>query len=186
MPSVNFFGVPVVILSKVDNIDLDVATQVTVTEQSLVTKNPTENGANITDHVVNQPTTISIRGRFTDTPLATGSMSFPNPAAGILARVSSGKLAGLSVRKWNSLEVLKRKRVPFIVSIQHGIYENMIIEHLTGPRDPGDGSSMKFQLDMVQIQMVDLLSLLANSSSADTEHTSRNPGSLGNQSAVQF
>lgn len=150
MPIQNLLGVPIVILSQIDVIDIDLVEQVTVQHESLVTQNPTETGRNITDHIVNLPVVISMTGRFVDTPFPTGLTSFI-PGSGFLAAVSSGLAGGLSLQQWNALENLRAARATFDVVIQQGVYPDMAIRSLSAPRAKGDGTSQRFQVEMIQV-----------------------------------
>ena len=151
MPTINLFGVPVVLLSQIGDIFIDALEEVTITEESLVTKHPVETGSNISDHVVNLPVTITMSGRFADAPLSTGGVSFFNPLQAVSTLASSGLTAGLSVTRWGELEQLRARRTLFDVTIQQGLYQNMVFKTLVSPRGKGDGTSLRFRVDLQQI-----------------------------------
>ncbi len=182
MPTQNVFGVPVVILSKIDVISIDLVEQVTVQYQSLVTQNPTETGRNVSDHIVNLPVTINLAGRFVDAPFATGGIDVGfNALAGFAAAVNSGLAGGLSVQQWNALENLREARTLFDVVIQQGVYEGLAIKSLSAPRTKGDGTSMRFQCEMIQVITTAVNALTAESvASPDVSHTAGLDVDFGN------
>ena len=184
MPVQNIFGVPIVILSTIDYIDIDLVEQVAVQHQSNVTENPTETGRNVTDHIVNLPVVINMAGRFVDAPFAVGGVDVGfNPAQGFAAAANSGLAGGLSIQQWNALEDLRASRRPFDVVIQQGVYLNMVFRNLTGPRAKGDGTSQRFEAEMVQIVTTNVALLSAeNIVSDDVGHTAGQEVDMGAQS----
>ncbi len=149
MPIQNLLGVPVVILSTIDDIDIDLMEQVTVQHQSTITQNPTETGLNVSDHIVNLPVVISMMGRFVDTPFATGIQQF-NPIQPF-SQAFAGFGGGVSIEQWQKLEDLRASRRLFDVSIQQGVYFDMAFRSLSAPRSKGDGTSQKFQAELIQV-----------------------------------
>lgn len=148
MPIQKILGASVIVLSSVGNIELDLVDEVTVNEEVLVTKNPTETGVNITDHVVNMPVAITLSGRFVDNPIVS---VFFDPVGALAGIGSFASTEGRSVSKWHDLEELKRRKERVEVVIQQNTYENMVIQRLSGPRGKGDGTSQRFRIEMVEI-----------------------------------
>ena len=180
MPSINLFGVPVVLLSKIKDIHIDAVDSVTVNHETMVTKNPVETGVNITDHSVNLPVTISMSGRFVDSPLAKGGVvSGFSALAGVSAGLASGLLSGLSLENWQLLEELNQSWEPFEVFIQQGTYLNMVFSSLSAPRQKGDGTSMRFQAEMTEIIEVSALALTTLKVAADIAHSANLAVALG-------
>ena len=188
MPTQNLFGVPIVILSKVGNISIDLVEQVTIQHPSLVTENPTETGGNVSDHIVNLPTTISLAGRFVDAPFSVGGLDLGfNPLAGFAAAVNSGLTGGLSVQQWNNLENLRKSRALFDVVFQQGTYLDMAFRSLSGPRTKGDGTSQRFQAELQQVIVTGVNSLTAAFlSSEDVEHTTDESVDAGSQPTPEW
>lgn len=186
MPVFNLHGIPVVILSRLDNIAIDMVSEVTVDEPSRITEHPTESGANVSDHIINLPVSITLSGRFSDVPLSTAGLDLPNPFAPLASQLSSmGTLAGLSVQKWNALEALRDGKIPFTVVIQHGVYNNMAFRDLRSPRVRRDGSSMQFTADLQQLVVVDLTDLLGGVRAAPSVNPTSSPSvGRGQQNAV--
>ena len=159
MPTQNLFGVPIVVLSKISSIEIDLVEQVTVQRESLITQNPTEIGRNISDHIVKLPTVISLAGRFVDSPL--GPSSDFNPLEGFAIVANEGLIGGLSVQQWNKLEELREGSTLFDVVIQQGVYTDMAIRSLSAPRTKGDGTSQRFQIEMLQVVTTEISALTA-------------------------
>ncbi len=177
MPTKNTFGVPVVVLSTIKDIEIHMVDQVSVQRDSLVTKNPTETGLNVSDHIVNLPTVISISGRFVDSPFN----GILGPAATFASSLADGLADGLSVQKWKELEDLRNSKILSTVVIQQGVFVNMAIRSLRSPRTKGDGTSLRFEIEMVEL----FLSTLTNDPSSvldDVAHTADPTAGLGSLS----
>lgn len=166
MPTYNIFGVPVVVLSKIGDVELDLVQQVTVTLDSLVTQHPVETGFSVSDHVVNLPAKISMSGRFSDLSLGAGLGNggptlLANPAQAITSALA-GITGGAAFQKWNLLQDLRRRKQPFDVFVQQGMFQGMVFKTLGSPRGPGDGYSLRWTAELQQIITADLLALLSN------------------------
>lgn len=159
MPTVNLFGIPVVLLSQLGSIYIDSMDEVTVILSSTVTKNPTEAGVNITDHIVNLPTVIRMAGRFVDAPLTVGGISIYNPANPLsaLTERATGLEGGLSIQKIQEMAALREAKTLVDVSIQQGVYANMAFEVIEAPRQKGDGTSQRFRATLTEIITTELL-----------------------------
>lgn len=146
MPTKNTFGIPVVFLSKVGDIEIHMVEQVSVQKESLVTKNPTETGLNVTDNIVNLPTVITMAGRFVDSP-------FGDLLAGVttFADAEGGFEDGISVQRWNELVDLRKSKTLFSIIVQQGVFENMAFRSLRSPRSKGDGTSLRFEIEAVEL-----------------------------------
>jgi len=187
MPSKNFLGVPVVFLSSLGDIDIHLLEQVTITHESLVSKNPTETGVNITDHLVNLPAVIQMSGRFVDAPLSTGGVDLPNPFQSFATALTQleNVTEALSIRQWNALENLRESKTEFDVVVQQGTYENMVFRSLSAPRAKGDGGSIRFQAELQQILVTGTIPLLGGGAADDVAHSSDALDDLGQQGMFQ-
>ena len=180
MPAINLVGIPIVLLSKIGDVIIDPVDSVTINHETLVTKNPTEIGVNITDHQVNLPVTIQMSGRFVDAPFASGGAAIGFSAlAGVNAGLNSGLLAGLAFENWQLMETLNRSNIPFEVFIQQGTYLNMVFSNLSAGRSKGDGTSQTFQAEMTEILEVSAFALLNFNVAANVAHTANKVQALG-------
>lgn len=185
MPIQNLLGVPIVILSTLDDINIDLMEQVNVQHQSTITQNPTETGRNVTDHIVNLPVVITMAGRFVDTPFATGVQAF-NPLQPFISAFE-GFGGGVSIQQWETLENLRGSRRLFDVVIQQGVYEDMAFRSLSAPRTKGDGTSQRFQAEMIQVVTTGVNALsIEGITSPDVAHSSGSDSNVGPQSTSPF
>ncbi len=110
------------------------------------TKNPVEEGAPITDHVIEHSDKLSISGTITNSPLR-------------------GELAGQYFGGLNQeprtqttfdllYELIKRREMVTIYT-KHAIYDNMIIENISIPRNSKIGEEIQFSMDAVNIRLVE-------------------------------
>ncbi len=167
MPVHQYAGVPVVILSGLQDglgasiIQFDSVSEVTVTEENLVTQHPTESGAALSDHIVLLPTSIRLSGRFVDFPLPDLGLNLLttfSPAANVILAAESigtaleeSNLIGRSIRMWQNLKQIRARKELVVVNVQQGTYLNMAIKTLVAPRQAGDGGSQRFQLDLLEV-----------------------------------
>lgn len=117
-----------------------------------ITKNPVEEGAQITDHVQTNPNQLLIEGIISDTPIG-----FPilQNVLNIVNTVTT--LFGQSSRSidgFNKLVDLKDKREPFTVITTLKKYDNMIITEIRVTRSNETGNAIEFKATMEQIRIV--------------------------------
>lgn len=182
MPVHRILGAPIVVLSSVGDIFLDMVEEVTVEEETLITKHPTESGVNISDHIVNLPIKINISGRFVDSPLAGfgGESVFFNPAQAAAGALESGLGANRSVEMWHELEKLRDRKERVNVNVQQRNYEGMVVARLSAPRGRGDGGSQRFRIEMEEIITTSSTFSLSEAEVADDVfHTGVDVGDLG-------
>lgn len=116
---------------------------------SNITNFPVENGANISDHVSDDPIKLSLRGFITNTPIR---IFGGDPGANIDDvtggdRIKTTFLALLDIRK---------SRTPFTLVTGLQVYENMLFSNITFPRTPRSGlHSLEFTAELQQIQTVE-------------------------------
>jgi len=112
-----------------------------------VTSNPIEDGSHITDHIINEPDRLNLRGMITDTPVRFLS--------GIQDIAEQG-LGGES-RSKSTFDTFKELRdTKALVTIVTGlnIYTNMAIRSFTVPRDNTTGETLEFTLDLINVKVV--------------------------------
>ncbi len=161
MPVYQYAGVPVVVLSSLGTLELDMVSEVTVTENNLVTQHPTETGSSLADNIVVLPNKIRLAGRFVDYPLpelGLGSVTAFAPEANLVvaavagaAALAEGVTRGRSQTMWGALEQLRKRKELVEVNVQQGTYFNMAIVSINAPRSPGDGGSQQFQIEMREV-----------------------------------
>lgn len=199
MPITQYAGVSVVMLSSIDDVEIDMVAEVTVTEENLVTQHPTESGAALSDHIVVLPVSIRLVGRFVDFLLpevvGLGALTAFSPAAGIIGAAAAVGTAlatvdearGRSQTMWLRLEQMRASKALMTVNIQQGTYTNMAIKTISAPRSPGDGGSQRFQIDLLEI--VTAFTLLATDEEAIADeyaHSAKKFQDQGVKSASDF
>ena len=106
-----------------------------------VTAHPVEKGADIVDHVRARPVTLSITGIVSDTPL--------QPLA---SERDGTTLPTETARK--RLREIYTNREPVAVETDDTVYENMILETLSIPRDSTTGDALRFSATFRQVEFV--------------------------------
>lgn len=121
--------------SRVGTVSLDATLSEDHSYRSRVTNFPIENGTYISDHVINEPVRLSIRGLVSDTPL------------NILA------IGNRSIDAFNRLiEIQERKeRISVITGIK--VYTDMVITSLNVPRDIATGQSLTFNIEFQKLMI---------------------------------
>ena len=118
---------------KVGSVELDVTLREDHNYSSRVTTYPIEDGSILTDHIINDPTTLTLEGIITDTPLS------------ILS------LFNRSVDAFNRLIEIHEKKE--LVTVVTGIktYPKMAITQLNIPRTISTGQSLKFTIELQNV-----------------------------------
>lgn len=132
------------------NIDLDANLQETHDWSNDVTQNPVENGSDITDHVIENPDRITIRGFISDSPLR-GIVG--NTVA--IINALSGEQSGQRTKEtFDLLEKLSKLKLPVIVTTKYKIYTDMIMTNVSIPRDRSTGEGLEFVAEFISIRTV--------------------------------
>jgi len=134
----------------IDAIELDASLSETHKASSEITKNPVELGADVTDHIHNDPDALSITGIISVTPDDI-TASF-NPKFGGSGRAKSA---------WKQLLELRAKREPFDVFTTLRSYRNLVIADLTTTRTAENSNALEFTIELEEIEIASV-SLVAN------------------------
>jgi Dit-like phage tail protein len=136
---------------------------------SVPTKNVIESGADVTDHVTNDPISLSIEGIVTNTPVG----------------IFQSLRALTSTNAWqdalNFLLKLWEDRVPFDFVGGLQVYENMIITNFSPTRTPRTGDALEFRMTMKQIKTIETEVVAITKFSEDIKHSGQKEQSLGSQ-----
>lgn len=140
---------------------------------SQATKHGIEDGSEISDHIIKQPRTLTMTGIISDDPIDLAEVAIGNLAGiagGIFGGIGGAAITGLTAKVGSSL-VANAERKPtksalevfediyelgIPVSIITGLrdYNNMVIEQLSIPRDPGRSNELQFRASFSQIIIV--------------------------------
>jgi hypothetical protein len=121
------------------NIELDAALDENHEWSAEATSNPVEQGAPVTDHVIEQSDKLTIKGFVTDTPL-TVSQSLPQ-----ISR---------SQDVFDLLYQLIKLKEPLSVYTKHRVYDEMVLTNVTIPRAAGVGEAIEFTAEFVHVRKV--------------------------------
>lgn len=125
---------------KIDGYVIDAAVTEEPAYESEVTAYPVESSADITDHTRNLPPSLSIEFIVSDTPI------------GEVAKARVGSVVPTSEAK-GFLLALRASRAPFTVECASGVFESMIFESLSFPRDGATGAALMGSATFKQIEI---------------------------------
>lgn len=129
------------------NIELEATLAETHDWSAEVTTNPVESGAPVADHVLENPDKVQIQGFVSDAPLI-ASQSI----AGKFNEMDSGSNTQFI---FNLLEALVKAKQTITLYTKYKVYRDMVLTNLTIPRSPGDGESIRFTADFLNIRLVE-------------------------------
>lgn len=122
------------------NIELDLNLDEGHEWKAEATMNPVEEGAPITDHVIEQSDKLSLKGFISDTPLTITS--------------SNIDLENRTQPVFDLLRELIKAREPVTVYTKYWTYADMVITSISIPRTAGQGEALEFSIDFVNIRKV--------------------------------
>lgn len=134
------------------NIELDANLEETHEWSAEATSNPVEEGAPVTDHVIENADKLRIRGFVSD---ASMDYLFSNRGMARIAGIFNGKnLANRTQIVFDSLDKLLKKREPVTVYTKHKIYKDMVLTNVTIPRVASVGEAIEFTAEFIHIRKV--------------------------------
>ena len=128
------------------NIELDAVLDESHEWSADVTSNPVEDGAPVTDHVIEQADKLTIRGVVTDAPL--------NASSSILGFIGGGSADNKTQTVFDLLDTLIKKREVLTVYTKHKTYSDMVLTNVTIPRSAGVGEAIEFRAEFIHIRKV--------------------------------
>ena len=123
-------------------IELDVIVSESATSKTSVTRNPVENGADVTDHARMEPMEFQVTGIVSNTPVI------------FLSGIQSGNiLTGnrQSATAWENLLELQSKRQPFTLTQGLKSYENVIITQLKQTTTASNAGALQFTANLQEV-----------------------------------
>jgi hypothetical protein len=140
---------------------LDASLEEASSMKSKVTKYPVENGSIISDHIVNEPVEVTIKGFVSNHPIIP-SDTVSLTTAPVLKRASAAYFDLLSIRS-------KRQPVTIITGLD--VFRNMVMESLEIPRSAQTGDSLEFTASFTQITIVSSSTIPAEYIKDTVKHT---------------
>lgn len=115
--------------------------------QADITRFPVEAGASITDHIINQPRTLTIDGLISDTPSSLVALVVPGLVTGLVSTPPSIEAFDKMKSWWGNKQIL---------DVQTGldVYTNMVIRDFSFPKDTNTGRALRFTISMEEIVRV--------------------------------
>lgn len=133
--------------TSIGGILIDACLSETHTLASDVTEYPVEEGSAITDHARAKPNHVSLECIITNTPLS--------ETARREAEITQGDLGiGRATDIFRRLEIMQATSQVLQVVTPLKVYDDMLIESLTVPRDPRTGDAIRFQIAFKQVRLV--------------------------------
>ena len=128
------------------NIELDAMLDESHEWSAEATSNPVEEGAPVTDHVIEQADKLTIRGVVTDAPL--------NASSSILGFIGGGSADNKTQTVFDLLDTLIKKREVLTVYTKHKTYSDMVLTNVTIPRSASVGEAVEFRAEFIHIRKV--------------------------------
>lgn len=122
------------------NIELDLTLEESHEWSAEATVNPVEDGAPVSDHVIEQADKIKFTGFVSDAPLtiASGSVNIENRTQPV----------------FDMLRELIKARETVTVYTKYQTYTDMVITSISIPFSPGQGEAIQFGIEFVKIRKV--------------------------------
>jgi hypothetical protein len=121
------------------NIELDANLEENHEWVAEATSNPVEEGAPITDHVIEQSDKIRIHGFISNNPVTSGFL---------VSQISNVQDV------FNLLYDLIKLKEPITVYTKLKVYTDMILTHVSVPKAPGVGDAVEFDAEFIHIRKV--------------------------------
>jgi hypothetical protein len=128
--------------AKISNIVVDASVRESHENEAQITDNPVEEGVDVTDHVRIMPKRLTMDGVISDTPITLSVISNISGAIGTVTEFIGGR--SLSQEAYDRLLRLQANREPMTIVTGLRVYQNMLIESLTVPRDSRTANAIHF------------------------------------------
>lgn len=113
-----------------------------------VTTNPVENGSPISDHIIDQPDTLTITGMISNAPI----LGLVNEVSGLI----DGSLSGQDyvAQAIDMLDALRKSKQLVTIYTRYKTYTNMVLQSVNIPRTPDNGDAVVFTIQAINIRIV--------------------------------
>ena len=134
------------------NIELDANLEETHEWSAEATSNPVEDGAPVTDHVIENSDKLQIRGFVSDSTL---DSAFSKAGFARISGIYNGKtVANRTQIVFDTLNKLIKQREAITVYTKHKIYTDMILTAVNIPRSQAVGEAIEFTAEFINIRKV--------------------------------
>lgn len=137
------------------NVELDAVLEEGHEWSAEATSNPVEDGAPVTDHIIENPDKLRMRCFVTDAPL-NASSSLSNFFSSIVGSLGGGSKAfdNRTQNAFDLLHELLKLKMEMTVYTKHRTYDDMILTNVTIPRSAADGEALEFTAEFIHIRKV--------------------------------
>lgn len=126
----------------VDDFAIDAVTKFTPSFKAKATTQPIEKGANTTDHVIDEPDTVSMECVVSDNPI------------GEMVAIRAREPGVPSERAFFKFKTLKESKKIITVVTDHHVYTDMVLLEFTPNFDKDTGESLRFTLMFQNLNIV--------------------------------
>jgi hypothetical protein len=126
----------------IDGYTIDLEVSSSTSFPAKVTRWPVEKGARISDHIVDEPITVTLEGLVSDTPI--GNMTAIRAAEELPSTDAYLKI--LEIRE-------VKEPVTIVTSLSE--FDSMALETVTIPKDVSTGDALRFTATFVQVEIVE-------------------------------
>lgn len=130
------------------NIELDANLEEVHEWSAEATENPVEEGAPVSDHVIEKSDKLRIRGFVSDSPTSDTMITR------IVGLYNGKTLDNRTQTVFDTLQTLIKTKEPIVVYTKHRIYDEMVLTGVNIPRSPGVGEAIEFTAEFVHIRKV--------------------------------
>ena len=128
------------------NIELDAVLEEGHEWSAEATSNPVEEGAPVSDHIIEQSDKVTIRGFVSDTPITL--------IQSVSGTVNSGNVGNRTQAVFDLLHQLIKAKEVVTVYTKHTVYDDMVLTNINIPRAPGQGEAIEFTAEFIHIRKV--------------------------------
>jgi hypothetical protein len=124
-----------------------------------VTQYPVENGSPAADHVITEPTVLTITGFVTNAPIRAHVGTIDGQAR--VTRTKEDQLRGSDINFTDLalayLRKIRLSRTPVTVITKRGTWENMLVERVSRQKSKDTGDALVFTIRLVEFRQVKLV-----------------------------
>lgn len=144
--------------NKIGDLVLDATDSEIIEYSSTITNHPVSSGSNISDHIYENPISITMEGRITDDSLLGRDLdTLPGFLEGNIVTNIYNYITGPTKKQilaFNFLETLKKNKSLVTIVAKMKSYDNMAIESLNFSRDSEVGNNLCFTIKLKQLNIV--------------------------------
>ena len=152
-----------------------------------LSKNPVELGAEITDHAIVEPKTISIKATVSDTPLGVAALAQIIDTVTGLFGTSTSQNITRSNAAYNALVALQDAREPIDIQTKLKLYQDMVITNISTVQDKDSSRAVVLNIVAKEVRIVEteIVTLQPDTLEGDTKEQASSAENKGRQEPVE-